>query len=781
MLPAPFSVTFDHEQTRVQQHPVAAQAWGAGWSGPYYSDTWIDPITETLSLRPMCFYGEFFTTNSGIHAKPARTAYDFDTDANWSNPAVTVWDGAGACMMQTDVSGGWLRTSTAIGKNRGILVTTYVYGAGDKHGLVYTAGWSSSVQDTSAALAYELYADGLVLIYKASALVGSGKVSMGQSGQGGYLHLFVQPQRKRELLFVTLDGDGFVWVDDDIAETATSPEITPNTKFFLKPAAAATSAQAMLAPAKYETTGYATSELVTFPRPPAAAATLQAWDNPLFTGITTANLYGDKSYSGTDDVSALTLRLPDDSGAFSADGSSDQARLKITLTSDGSYTSFVFGAYAEFPAVLGVTDDSEESTPDSLLAALVIDVPDDPWGGKATATYNDPSTVAASVPKLRTVSNRPGKVKVGSLVLLDGRTKPTRFEDGVQGEVQRCVVEIEDMTAALRRYVYRDRYVCDGFYLSRSIASGDYSIVQKVLADVGIPTTRMRLSTDAYILPQVPGGKSSEFSFSIEPGDTAQKVLERLHQEFAADWFMGPRPTASGVDFCFLSPTDLVSTPVMTLYRTAAAAASAGKPRTQVYQKYDDQPEEVDANEVWASGYDHRKGEGVQAYATDAASIDCTTAPSSRPDNWKGEPALFGVVDPLLRTLEDCERAVEFLTPVVMSQRLLGEYTPAEMCWYDSGGGVMLPLWRGDTVTLEDVGDVVVTSLSVTAVRNASGHLVTDARYTFGGFTNAGGTSLTEIQRANARRRARGSLLFGAGDALLSVQGRFTKTRRSGP
>ncbi|MBX3112919.1 MAG: hypothetical protein KF857_13045, partial [Fimbriimonadaceae bacterium] len=486
MLPAAFSVTYDHEQTRVQKHPVAAQCWGDGWSGPYWSDVWVDPITDTLSLMPMCFYGEFFTTNSGIHAKPARTGYDFDTPGNWSDPAVAPFSGAGACYMQTDVAGGWLRTVAAPGKNRGVFLSFFNYSAGDKYGLVGTGGWSDTVQDTSAALAFELYSDGRVYVYKSSVFVGQGKVDVGQGN--GYVHLFLQPQRRREVLFVTLDGSGFAWVDDDIAETAASPTVTPAAKFFWKPAAAATSAQVMIAPAKYAASGYATSTLVTFARPPSSGASLQAWTNPTFTGITTANVYGDKSYSGTDDLSAVTLRTPTDSGAFVADGVSDQCRVKCAFTSDGSYTSFVYGAYLEYPAETGVTDDSEESTPDALMTALSVEVPDDPWGGVFTAEYTDPTTVAASVPKLRTVSNRPGRLKVGPLVLMDGRTRPTEFRDGVQGETQRCVIKVEDMTAALRRYVYRDRYVLDGFYLSRSIGSGDYSAVQKVLRDVGFDT-----------------------------------------------------------------------------------------------------------------------------------------------------------------------------------------------------------------------------------------------------------------------------------------------------
>ena len=63
----------------------------------------------------------------------------------------------------------------------------------------------------------------------------------------------------------------------------------------------------------------------------------------------------------------------------------------------------------------------------------------------------------------------------------------------------------------------------------------------------------------------------------------------------------------------------------------------------------------------------------------------------------------------------------------------------------------MLPVQRGDTVTLDGYGDVLITGLSVHIVMNVDGSMVTNARYTFGGFTNAGNIAGRDQQRNKAR------------------------------
>lgn len=776
MLPDPITITFDHAQSRVQTHPIAAQAWGMGWNSLQYSNVWIDPITHSLMVRPMCLYSAFFTTDSGIYAKPPKTSYEFLTSADWSE--IEQYVGAGV-YLRTDASGEYARTATAPGKNRGVYLSFFGYGAGTESGVVASCGWDNTVvTPTGSEIGIEFGGDGSVTIYKDGDYVGSGRISYKPND---WNHIILLPMRRRELMVWSIDGVGFSHVFDDIAEGAATPEITPNEKFWFAPNASATSALVQICPLKFESSGYANSEVIAFTRTPDTGQTLRTWTNPLFSGITSANVYGDKSYSGTDDVSAVALRLTDDSGAFVPDSVENQCRIRATLSSDGSYTSFVYGAYLDYPGTTDDCDDSEESEPTDGLIGLTLDVPDDPWGVRLVGIFREPDALAVTVPKLREVSNRPVKLEVGTLTLLDGRTLPTEFTDAVQDEAKQAIVPCRDLTGALDAFTFRDTFVFDGYELSRPTGSG-YSAIQHILGSAGLTTSQMDLGDANFIISEVPGQQAEEYSFAVEVGETASRAIERLHQEFAASWFMGTRITATGPVFSFCAESDLPASPVMTIYLSTADAVAGGDDPLQVMLTYIDQPEDVDANEVWATGFDHRKGQIVQAVVVDAASQDCTTAPSSRPDNWLGEPKMFGVIDPRLRTEDDCEQTIDLLAPVVTARRLMGEFDAPAMLWYNSDPGgtdVMLPLWRGDLVTLDGLGDYRITSLSVDFVRNDANVLVTKARYTFGGFTNAGGTSLATIQARNSERRTNSRLLLE--EMFPGIGTRFIVSRRRGP
>lgn len=758
MLPAAFSVTFDHEQTRVKEQPKVASSRGAGFNHSVFEDAWIEPVTGTLMLRPACKYDDFYSSNAGIYAKPAKAAYEFATAADWEE--VEVYVGAGKYMRCKDAVGEYARTVTAPGQNRGVFLSFMNYGAGDL-GDVCTFGWDNTdTTTTGSEIGVAVGGSGACLVYKDGAYVGA--IDTGSMPMNEFVHLLVMPMRTRELMILNLvTNRGGSVVFDDIAEGATTFEITPGEKFWWKPAAAATNAQVQIVPCNFDTSGFATTSLITFTRPPASGASLATYSNPIFTGITNASVYGAKAGAGTTNVSAVALVESDGATTFVPDGTADQVRIKLTMTGDGSYTPFVYGAVMAYAGTTHLTNATEEATPDSYLMALSLDVPDSAFEGKMSLAYRNPATVGTSVKKLEEVSARPVKLEVGSLVLLDGRTMPTRFIEGTTDDSSRALIECRDMAAALDAAQYRDEIPYDGYELSQPTGSGD-SAVRQILKFAGLSDSQMDLSDASFLLPEVPGQRGEEWSFATAPGDTARSLLEELHQEFAADWFMGTRPSASGPVFAFLDPADLPATPAVTLYSTQAEAVSVGGIAAAdawkyVFRTYETQAEEVDANEVWATGLDPRTNELVQSYIVDTASQDATTAPSSRPDNWLGEPKAFGVVDPRLRTQADTDKAVELLSPVVTERRTVGQFESV-MLWYNSDPGgtdVMLPVWRGDLVTLYGVGNVRITSFSVKAERNNASHLVTSAVYTFGGLTHNGGNDLRSIQKRNAARRAR--------------------------
>lgn len=772
MVPGAFTLKIDHEQSRVQQHPLFVTIKGQGFNGDVFDDCWIDPIKNMVLLRPMCKYSTWGSSNSGIFARPGIGAYEFLTGASWA--AKEQITGAGE-FMEVALSGEWARTATAPGENRGVNLAFFGYGTGG-YGLLAEFGWDDTdVTYNGSAIGGRIFSDGTVSIYKAGSFIGSGKIGLSVSGAKNVpIELMLLPCARRELLVIGASNDGFTVVFPDIDETDATPTITPNEKFWFKMVASATKTQVQITPLAFEESGFVTSLTVNFVRPPESGAVERVWANPVFSGITTANVYGEKAYAGATDVSAVSLVEDDGVTAFVADGTLNTARLRVDLEGDGAYTPFIYGAVYGFDGTTALTDDSEEADLDDQITGLVIHVPDDPWGARVDMVVINPDANEATVAGLKTQGNRPGKLECDGVVLMDGRFGEPAFIDGVVDECRTVTMPLFDLTDQLKSYQFRDEFPLDDYYLSRT--PGNSSAVSEMLLLAGLATGQMNLSNDGFRLPNITAQKADEFNVSVPIGDDAQQGIEMLHSKFAADWFIGVRPTATVPQFCFLDPAALGTTPKLTLYRTVDAAVTATKPATQVYSSLKYETEEVNANELYVIGRDPRTGDLIQSFAEDEASKDATTAPSLRPDNWLGEPKIYAVADDRLRRQSDCDRLVELLTPVVMSKRTFGEFETPEMVWYDSDGeGAMLPLWRGDYVTLEDYGDVQITAMSVTILLNIDGQQVTRARYTFGGLTNSGGVTLGEIQARNRGRYEIGLLdIFSTRNSLA-----WQRVRRS--
>lgn len=766
MLPAPFSVTFDHEQTRPQIPSVFINVRGTDTDFTLSSDVWVDPVTKTMMLMPMGVYPEYFYTNTGIHAKPAKSAYEFTTSGNWDE---TEWASGGGKWLRTHTAGEYARTATAPGKNQGIVFSFVNYGGGDLGGL-YEFGWDDTATDDTATLYFSLNASGRIDCYKNGTFLKSVNISL-PTGTAAITELLMLPMRTRELLiYCHTTGSGAVLVFEDIDEGATTFEITPNEKFFAVPNSNATVAQLIIDPCAFETSGYATSDVVTFSRPPRTGATLRTATNPVFTSVTNANVYGAKAGAGTTDVSSIGVYEDDGTTSYTPDGTIETCRLRTTFSGDGSYTPFAYGVSAEYTGTTDVTDDSEAYSPDDWLTGLSLDVPDSAFESKVSlgmkldiGTGGTPSLLTSHIANFKVLRNRPVKLEVDTLLLVDGWSLPPRFVDNLTEASQRVTVDVRDMTRVMDFYVFRDEIPFDGYQLSKPATGSNYSVVEYILEACGLSRSQMSLSDASFLVPEVPGKTSGEWGYAVRPGDTARSFLEQLLDEFAADWFMGVRPTASGPVFCFWSPSDMPSTAVIKLYRSKDDAESDGVDssvsKQYVAMSYDTTPEEVDANLIFATGLDPRSEQVVQSYTIDSSSTDCTTAPSVRPDNWVGMERPFGVFDPRLRTTTDTDKTVELLANVVGASRTIGEFKTNTMLWYNSDPGgtdVMLPVWRGDLVTIDGVGDVRITSMSVRAVCNDSDNLVTEATYTFGGFTHSGGSSLATIQGKNNAKRARG-------------------------
>ncbi len=769
MVPGPFSVTFNHAQRRIQVLPIGVNVAGAQWNGDFWDDVWIDPITNTLMLQPMVLYPEWYTSNSGIYAKPGFSAYEFATPSKWSSQEV--WPGAGILVQAANGAGEYARTTTAPGKNRGMLIDFFAYSSGDQTQILAEWGWhNTDTTPEGSTMGFRLYKNGKVEVHD-GGLVRTG--SVGQIAEDTRCTLIVLPFRKKEILIIRLSGDGFVYVKESISEAATSPEITPATKVWFRMGPTANACQLVMAPLKFSSSGFTTSQKVTFSQPPSGSATLRtSWANPVFTGITNANLFGDKAYAGTSDVSAVALvETSDGTTPFVPDGSADEALVRIDLSGDGNYTPFIYRAHLSYQAVTALTNDLEEASPDDMLMRLDIDVPDDPFGMQVSAEYkfkadeSDPTGLLDVVPKLDTVTNQPVKVECDGLTILDGRTLPPQIIQGNGSEDSRIRITFVDETSSLDVAVFRDEYVWDGYRLTRPVGSG-WSAVRELLSGAGFEDSEMLLSDDTFLLPEIPGRDSGKPTISSNVGDSARRTMERFIEEFAGDWHAGMKPTASGMKFHFQKPADLPATPAITLYTNNAAAIGAGlsaaAAKYRVVNALSFELQRTDGTTVVVSGYDPRLEQIVQAWVINESAIDATTLPSLRPDEWLGEPVIFAATDPQLSSQGAVERMADLLSGLVLAKRVGGQFTTPEMVWH--GTSPKLPLWRGDLVEIHGFGEFRITAMSVSVILNKSGSMVTRASYTFGGFTNAGGIDFADIQARNKERSA---------NRLRDIQNRF--------
>jgi hypothetical protein len=126
-----------------------------------------------------------------------------------------------------------------------------------------------------------------------------------------------------------------------------------------------------------------------------------------------------------------------------------------------------------------------------------------------------------------------------------------------------------------------------------------------------------------------------------------------------------------------------------------------------VYRAYDETTLEPEANEVYTVGRDPRTLLPLLAYSSDEDSIDPTTAPASRPDNWLGEPRDYSFVAPFLISQESVNYANALLRQRLMPVRVMGEWQ-CEFLLKTNGA----PAWRGDVWELDGKGIYRINTLS---------------------------------------------------------------------
>jgi hypothetical protein len=777
-MPDALQVLLDTAQSRVATPRITATIAGSEWMSEYTSpDIWIAPVVDTVCLRPNCLYYNWHLYGTGFYARRGLSSWNLPgTSTDWKTHEVKSGTGPVRIYNPTGMASPAYSTTPNL-RNAGMFVSFYCFNVGnDAPRAYFHCGWSFT-HSYGAGRSLLFWANGRVDVYSDGVMVGSYTLGNKAGSQAtNYADYIILPMRRRELyVYCITSGDAFVHVFEDIAENEEEPIITAEEDFWWYVPSGGTTAtvDVEIADLQFIQTATAVSQPIRLARNVDGWAPYSEWTNEgAATSITNARVFADKSFRSTgtepvvEDVRLVKL---DNSGNFvggaGADDTLCRMALKITAA-DLLYTPFVYWAHVAQEADVVQTDDSEQFdiTP-YIVGEATLDVPDDPGGVSFRCTIKLPETLdATNVAKLLTVSNRAAQVKIGEVVLLDGVTLPSEFVDELTDETRRFSLEIRDRMHTMQGAQIRERLPLSGFDLCKPSGTSAVGLLYSL---VGYTPDECDLDDVDYTLDQVVSQSATDIPYLIDVGANPYGELDQLVSRYAMGFFWGIVPQPSGMPKpVFWDPAGLPDTADATLYRSDTDADAASVSADKVFYTLKRTPLEVEANEVWATGFDPRRQVAVRSFAVDEAAQDPTLAPSDFPDNWSGEPRIMGVIDPHLTSQAACDKVVSTVFPVVSARYFIGEIT-SDMLWKADGA----PVWRGSKI--DCVGRIAsrVSAMSVRFMLESSEGVVREATYTLGPAMSAGGRNAGEIRAIQQRRSLRNILDQSRGISQLARRG----------
>lgn len=790
----------DYAQTRVKYDSQSILAEGSydgyrservtGWDFALSTNAWQEPITWTTFPLPNIFDSSWNTTTSGNYARYSLASFTFTNSSKWKtdDKALTGDNWLSADNLTSDET---MILTSALPTNTPIWIATYSFNAESQKFIEFEAGWSNG-GSLSTGVGIRRYSDGSYEVYKDGELVGTYKVGSAQ-GEGKTTQQFsgvaLLPCRKRELIVVTRGLAGFSHAFSDLDDETDDQTITPAEKFWIKfPVVGSGPRSVQVQVAKI----VPASSMTLYSR------VLQFADKPQSTQTTqTRRVFGSK-YSAT-----FTSSIVNESGssAFVPDGILNKARMKIEVTGVTKMTG-IYGAVATLNGVLTNTpEESYNLAP--YVDSFSCRVPESGAPTEATLNLVRLEEIRNLGEKsddwilgLKTQSNRPMKISFGDQILIGGRTGNPKSTLGYDDSVTTIEIEIFDRWRALEQYIFRDKIplygINEGTALPFTFKDALVYVISAVLTD---DPSRYDIDAlaESFEIPEGGSPSTGDFGFCIQPGDRASEVIERLFQTFAPDWFYGFVPDTGMTIFKAVSPGNLSSTPEITLWTTQAGAVaqleaegfsneqsikiSAG--RTCLTYRQEVLP--VEATEVRVTGFNPRTNLPIQAFYRDSTLEDPELAVDDRPAGWVGEKLVYGYADPAIQTQAILEEATDRLANRLTVPRIMAEWT----CNFLFKSDLVTPMWKGDCLTIEGIGDFRITSIQFSAVKDYSdendlgawvyrpatytGELINGTRDGWRAGTRAFG--LSGIRLANERNRIARSRAVRGGEQLLMVAG----------
>jgi hypothetical protein len=680
-------IEFDQSEPRPVKGRLIAAADGTTWDMAKSSGVWLDPATLTVMLAPLPVTSAWRTTYSGSYARFQKSDYTLTTAASWKNIQIKA---SGDYYLQSLNVTERATLTTSWGANTGAYLSLYVPSLKDTDDtVILKAGWG-----VGAAGSVEVWftASGKAAVYKSGVQVAvydrnDSNISptAGSASTAGVNSEFVTymmiPCRRRELLVVSSSGIAFSHTFSDLDPSVVNT-ITPAAQFsWLVPQG---QASVQCAKVYYETSGYVVSPVKKLRYAPPTGATFTA-------------TYAQDSI-GTGTISSAFSVVKDDLTSYTPNGIIKDVRAKATLTGAGTGTYGLYELDMVYDPELSATYNAPvDVTCD--VQTLAISVDDD---GRATCniTARRKAIVDAGVEQPQITADRPVRI-----ALVAGVTEIDIFRGTLAPP--EIVYEDADTTRDYSIFSYSGQDRSRDFDLAYIVESFPYDgyLFVNALLDLMLIAGydgNVYFAGDypAIDLPYSPNISKGQYALAPDFFDTVGGYIDKLKNEYAANYITGWMPTASGYLYTWIDPSLAGTTPAMTLYQSIGAATTAGvsealRPK-RVVRKMASHYETPEATQVQVVGQDPTTGEFYTAVQIDGAAETADTPPASRPYNWRGRPVPYQLRDPALTTQDAVDTACAILYDRLTTGRILIEWESDFLVLSTTDR----PLWLGDLVRI---------------------------------------------------------------------------------
>lgn len=696
-----FSVILDHAQQRVVKDRLYTQITGKyqkdryrdervdGWDflGSLDADDelqlWCEPVTGKLLFRPLQLTRLWQSTMSSDRITIADldiSGTDWE-DHNYNNQAAI------SVRLKDSTASEEATTDDVYTINRPFFVNPLFQSTVNSDSRQYIeCGWGTFLSGVTV----RLYVDGAAQVYKDGEIKGNYSWSDGsgsgkqQKANGERVGFVLLPCQPNELIVVSTWGGGFSHVFDDLDPLEYDNTITPAATFRFQCFGMATDVE--LAPCTFAESGYIYSIPTWFASPPVIG------DTPEFTYFVSPPAYGTSSYT----ASLVEIDSPYD--PFVPDDVENGCRIKQAFTGDGTNTPFMWSVASEFPSELGTTPEDEELDVTAWCLSLRISSCMDPSRTEAQFTLRAPEDIQAAseilnpgvIRDLETRENRPVKIMLGDLVIIDGVAGVPGLDRSTDDNTTVLHFTVKSKWALLEEYRFSDPTPFDGLDLRTAFeAICDAAAVENDI-DAEAENIDISLSSRA---------STGDWAVVAEPRQSADQILREIFEQYIGDWYFHDTLNPAGeVPDLTICPVEQLSPDFqVTIFddidnALAAHSDDVHEAKHYVYRAFNTKPLQIECNQLFVHGREPATGKPIIVKMEDLDSQDPTINP--KPDNWTGTIRKAAVNCPGLRTQAACEEAIRKLWKKTAFSRKPAEWDSQILIRDDND----IPIWIGDGV-----------------------------------------------------------------------------------